>query len=349
MKKRLLSCLMAFVMMFSVILAVAQPAETAYAKDIMDLTKEELKAYEAEFKDWYENDWLKRPYAELISCGPTFQTWLFGKLGKEAKEKEDLAVDDVAYINWTTRNFYTGSVDASSMGQPFNAWYDIVYMELFGEEDPQGMDGWQKSGTEKYSEALNAFENGEMTLGEFNDAMEKLAVEIQKLVNESEGSTVTINYILNAKTSGFTEDDKLFTDSTSEGLAPAYISPSGKTAVYAGVTTLEAKTTENVSLKKSGKNKLTVSWTDVTSYYVNGEKKTSAEDVSAVDGYQIRYSTNKKFKSGVKKVKVAAGKNQRVLKKLTKGKTYYVQMRSYKKVDGKTVWGAWSTKKKIKL
>ncbi|HBZ63035.1 MAG TPA: hypothetical protein DEO89_00110 [Lachnospiraceae bacterium] len=69
--------------------------------------------------------------------------------------------------------------------------------------------------------------------------------------------------------------------------------------------------------------------------------------VSDADGYQIRYSTNKKFKKAVKYAKVKSTK--KTIKKLKRKKRYYVQVRAYKKVQGKTVYGKWSAKKNAKI
>lgn len=71
--------------------------------------------------------------------------------------------------------------------------------------------------------------------------------------------------------------------------------------------------------------------------------------VSDATGYQIRYSKNKKFKSGVKTVTVKGrSKNKKLLKKLSRKKKYYVQVRAYKKSGSKTVYGKWSSKKCFK-
>lgn len=51
-------------------------------------------------------------------------------------------------------------------------------------------------------------------------------------------------------------------------------------------------------------------------------------------GYEISYATNKKFKSAKKKT---SKKTTYTLKKLKKGKTYYVRVRSYKKVGKSTM------------
>jgi hypothetical protein len=65
-------------------------------------------------------------------------------------------------------------------------------------------------------------------------------------------------------------------------------------------------------------------------------------------GYQIRYS-KKKDMSSVKTVTIS--KNKTVSKKVTKLKkktTYYVQVRTYKKVGSKNYYSAWSKTKSVK-
>ncbi|MBR1751473.1 MAG: fibronectin type III domain-containing protein [Ruminococcus sp.] len=68
-----------------------------------------------------------------------------------------------------------------------------------------------------------------------------------------------------------------------------------------------------------------------------------------VTGYQIQYSTSKKFKSA-KSVKVKGKtKTSKKLTKLKKNKTYYVRVRTYRNVNGTTVYSKWSSKKSVKV
>ena len=53
-------------------------------------------------------------------------------------------------------------------------------------------------------------------------------------------------------------------------------------------------------------------------------------------------------KSILKKLK-GSNKKSVTIKKLKSKKTYYVQIRSYKTVNGKTVYGSWSTKNKARI
>ncbi|MCQ2524275.1 MAG: hypothetical protein MJ123_08030 [Lachnospiraceae bacterium] len=67
---------------------------------------------------------------------------------------------------------------------------------------------------------------------------------------------------------------------------------------------------------------------------------------SKANGYEVVYSTDKKFA----KVKTITTKETSVkIKNLTKGKTYYVKVRPYKKSSSKKYYGAWSSVKAIKI
>lgn len=96
--------------------------------------------------------------------------------------------------------------------------------------------------------------------------------------------------------------------------------------------TIKALTPQKTALKKlkSGKKAFTVSWT----------KK-------AYSGYQIRYSLKSSMKSATYK-NVSASKTSLKVKKLKTRKKYYVQIRTYKTVDGKKCYSTWSSAKKVK-
>ena len=83
----------------------------------------------------------------------------------------------------------------------------------------------------------------------------------------------------------------------------------------------------------AGKKKFTVQW--------KKDKK--------ADGYQIQYSTDKKFKKNVKSVNVSKKSTKATVKKLKKGKTYRVRTRSYKKIDGKKYYSGWGKVKSVKV
>ena len=68
--------------------------------------------------------------------------------------------------------------------------------------------------------------------------------------------------------------------------------------------------------------------------------------INGVDGYQIEYSLKKDFSDSKKKTISKAATTRIVLKKLKTGKIYYVRIRTWKKVDGKKYYSAWSAAKK---
>ena len=85
-----------------------------------------------------------------------------------------------------------------------------------------------------------------------------------------------------------------------------------------------------------GKKSFTAKWT-----------KASKTNQKKMDGYQIRYS-RKSSMSGAKYVKASKTSKSKKVSKLSKKKTYYVQVRTYKKSGGVTYYSKWSSKKKVK-
>lgn len=71
---------------------------------------------------------------------------------------------------------------------------------------------------------------------------------------------------------------------------------------------------------------------------------------SSASGYVIYYSTDPKFKEGVKKLTISKNKTtSTILKNLKAKKTYYVKAASYKKTGGKTYIGSYSATKKVRI
>lgn len=71
--------------------------------------------------------------------------------------------------------------------------------------------------------------------------------------------------------------------------------------------------------------------------------------IAGADGYQIRYSKNKNMKSS-KHIKLSRNSIlTRTIKGLKKGKKYYIQVRSFKKVNGKMYYSGWSGKKPVRI
>ncbi|MDO4189525.1 MAG: leucine-rich repeat protein [Lachnospiraceae bacterium] len=70
----------------------------------------------------------------------------------------------------------------------------------------------------------------------------------------------------------------------------------------------------------------------------------------AGNGYEIYYATNKSFTKGLKKVTIKKQKIvSKTISKLARKKTYFVKVRTYKKVGAKTYYGPWSLVKSCKV
>lgn len=73
-----------------------------------------------------------------------------------------------------------------------------------------------------------------------------------------------------------------------------------------------------------------------------------AKKTTQVTGYEIQYSTSKKFASGNKTVKVTSAKKvSKTIKSLKVKKTYYVRIRTYKTVNKVKYYSDWSAKKSV--
>lgn len=107
---------------------------------------------------------------------------------------------------------------------------------------------------------------------------------------------------------------------------------SGNSAVGQGSVKVTVKNVTKLKVKSTVKKKIQVTW-----------KKRSG-----ISGYEIQYARSKRFKNAVIK-KVGAKKTSYTIKKLRSKKTYYVRIRTYKKVSGKKYYSGWSKAKKIKV
>ena len=127
------------------------------------------------------------------------------------------------------------------------------------------------------------------------------------------------------------------TESTNPSEPANPTAPSGAKKVNGDYVNTKYKKASIKKLKK-GKKKITVQW----------------KKVSGVKGYQIQYSTSKKFtKMTTKSATISKQKTtSKTFKKLKSKKKYYVRIRTYKtvKFNGKTVkvYSSWSKVKSIK-
>ncbi len=119
----------------------------------------------------------------------------------------------------------------------------------------------------------------------------------------------------------------------------------GKAAITVTATSGSTKTTKKVTITVNPKG------TTFRSVYNGAGKKLKAywNRNSQVTGYQLQYGTSKSF-TGCKTVTLNSNKyTGSVRTGLKKNATYYVRIRTYKRVSGKTYYSAWSKVKSFKV
>lgn len=118
---------------------------------------------------------------------------------------------------------------------------------------------------------------------------------------------------------------------------------SPSSSATSGSSSTASKKPPRTAIKKLKKAKrgFTVTW-----------KKLSKSKLKKITGYQVRYSTKKSMKGAKKKtVKATTKAGKKCTLKVTRlkaSKKYYVQVRTYKKVKGKTIYSSWSKAKAVK-
>lgn len=128
------------------------------------------------------------------------------------------------------------------------------------------------------------------------------------------------------------KDSKPATKPSESATTPSTTQPTTKPSTTKNTETVKPKKTSIKKLSK-GKKKFTVTWAKV----------------SGVKGYQIQYSSDKKFKKNNKSVTVTKQKTTKAtVKKLKSKKRYYVRVRTYKTVNGKKIYSSWSKVKSVK-
>ncbi len=192
------------------------------------------------------------------------------------------------------------------------------------------------------------------------EVIPKLLVVLKKLSPSltNVASGITIKWSKDAKASGYNIYRKIgsgaykkiktiagnttvsYTDGsvkTANGVVYTYAVRSYKGSqmgAFAGKTIARLTATNITSLKNSSTSTMKLVW----------KKNTKAS------GYEITYSTSSTFAKGNKKVLAKKGSiTSTTIKKLTKGKKYYVRIRAYKKIGTVTYYSAYSTKKSIKI
>ena len=114
----------------------------------------------------------------------------------------------------------------------------------------------------------------------------------------------------------------------------ASASVTGRSTHSASVTAYRMDRPAISSLANSGTGKMTVKW---------------GKNAKAT-GYQVQYCPDKTFKTGNKSATISGASTvSKAIAGLTKGKTYYVRIRTFKTVDSTKYFSAWCPVKSVKI
>ena len=119
------------------------------------------------------------------------------------------------------------------------------------------------------------------------------------------------------------------------GYGTVVVKGKGSYSKYSGTASfkINLKKTKLASAKCTKKKTFTTTW-----------KKTGGNS-----GWQVQYSLDKKFRSGVRNVNMKSSSTKLTVRKLKSRKTYYIRIRGYKKVNGKMMYSSWSSVKSVKI
>ena len=193
--------------------------------------------------------------------------------------------------------------------------------------------------------------DGLYALTRFRDAVNKAGYDepehVYKFTSEKAATcSAEGNKVYTCRICGETKTDVIakikHTPVTDKAVAPTF-KKNGKTA-GSHCSVCNAILTPQKTVKKLGAAKLKKVKKGKKSFLAKWKK------VKNVDGYQLQYSTNKKFKKNKKTVNIKKAKTvKKKVKKLKAKKTYYVRIRAYKTINGKKQYSKWSKVKKVKI
>lgn len=259
-------------------------------------------------------DIIKEKFKSLfVSWGKYGTTWFYCKDWNDPKEFDLLRTLNKNNSPHDTKYYIP---DIGKNTYKFYSWSEIITR------------GIALNGTASMSSIVNMLYPG-YAIDQGDIAKAKVTVSDQVFTGKALKPTVKV--VLNKKTlKKGTDYTVSYKNNTSIGTANVILKGKGS---YRGTKTVTFKINPKpvTGLKLTvGKGQITVAWDKAT----------------GINGYQLQYSVKKSFASA-KKITINKADNvKKVLKSLKKGNVYYIRIRAYKKVNGKTYWSAWSSAKK---
>lgn len=142
----------------------------------------------------------------------------------------------------------------------------------------------------------------------------------------------------------YEEAEKIDTNDVYETYEATYDLAVAYDAVLTALDGKEKTTSQTKTVAKPTKAKIT----SVKRASSNKKITVTMKEQMKISGYEIQYSTSKKFTSKTTKT-VTSSTIKKVLSKLNTKKTYYVRARAYISSNGKKTYGTWSAAKKVSV
>lgn len=170
--------------------------------------------------------------------------------------------------------------------------------------------------------------------------------------NHASVSTKLTVKVSNVTYNGKSQKPSVKVYSGKKRLSSKYYTVSYKNNKNVGYGTVTVKGKGNYS-KASGTAKFKINLKKPSLSSTKSTKKktftTTWKKTGGNSGWQVQYSTNKKFRSGVRSVNLKANNTKLTVRKLRSRKNYYVRIRSYKKVGKQTWYSGWSNVKRVRI
>ena len=163
----------------------------------------------------------------------------------------------------------------------------------------------------------------------------KLTVKVKNVTYNGKAQKLAITVYAGKKKLSSKYYTVSYKNNKNVGYGTVVVKGKGSYGKYSGTANfkINLKKTKLSSAKSTKKKTFTATW-----------KKTGGNS-----GWQVQYSTNKKFRSRVRTVNLKSRNTKLTVRKLISRKNYYIRIRGYKKVNGKMMYSSWSSVKSVKI
>lgn len=312
----------------------------------------------SQHEEWWPG-WNDRPMKVTISYGDTEIN--AGSIGLKGSNSSVLSVTHVSEFELENEELVTYTLTSTGSEAPVISWLAVSHEGAEEEvhthtyvytDNGNGTHTGACACGEKEAAAAHTYVNGVCSAcGAKEEKKEVVEVkaEITAVENAKKGLTVTWNAVPDAKsytvyrqtgkkmeavstTTATSLTDKKANKNGTKYQYKVEVTKADGTKVETPVVTAYRLTAVKLSSAKNAKGK------KITAKYAKNKK---------ANGYEIAYATDKNFSD----IKTVDGKKKTsvTIKKLAKGKTYFVKVRAYKKSGGVKYYSAWSNAKKVKV